>query len=145
MSIFDPMGVGTISFRELLITFALSMEAPLIEKLNWTYRLYDEEGQGEIYLDDLVQIVWKLCELTKSAEVLLKDGPPKAIERNEEQNEEVETLVRSKATPKDHNSSIPPPAPKQAENIKLLSNKLGHRVESAKQKRRERPSSKKTE
>lgn len=72
MSIFDPIGVGTISFRELLITFALSMEAPLIEKLNWTYRLYDEEGQGEIYLDDLVQIVWKLCELTKSAEILLK-------------------------------------------------------------------------
>lgn len=69
------------------------------------------------------------------------------IEGNEEENEEedVETLVKAKTTPRDHNSSTPPATPRKPKNIRLLSNKLGHRVESAREKRRERPSSTKTE
>ena len=36
------------------------------------YRLYDEDGKEEIYQDDMVDLVIKLCKFTKGVDLFIK-------------------------------------------------------------------------
>ena len=43
---------------------------PVEDKLHWTFRLYDQDGSGEIDPDEMELIFTKFCKICESTEVV---------------------------------------------------------------------------
>ena len=46
-----------------------SYELAVEDKLHWTFRLYDQDGSGEIDPDEMELIFTKFCKICESTEV----------------------------------------------------------------------------
>ena len=82
---FDSEQTGKVVAQELLMCFSMSMKGTgeghntlisyvirflLVEdKLHWTFRLYDQDGSGEIDPDEMELIFTKFCKICESTEV----------------------------------------------------------------------------
>ena len=72
---FDTKGKGKIEFRELLMTFAMCMQATPEEKLHWLFRLYDIDQNQSIDEEEMVEVFERLYKVALGAENVA--GPPK--------------------------------------------------------------------
>ena len=86
-AVFDRDDSGQVSFRELLIAFCLTMKAPMKDKLNWAYRLYDTEGIGEVDRDELANMVINLAESNLKAENYVLSGMKRGTSEDKEGEE----------------------------------------------------------
>ncbi|XP_046688472.1 Kv channel-interacting protein 1 [Homalodisca vitripennis] len=60
---FDVNCNGAISFRDLLVTLSTLLRGSIYEKLRWTFKLYDINGDGCITRSELGEIVLAIHEL----------------------------------------------------------------------------------
>lgn len=60
---FDVNSNGAISFRDLLVTLSTLLRGSIYEKLRWTFKLYDINGDGCITRSELGEIVVAIHEL----------------------------------------------------------------------------------
>ncbi|KAK7861649.1 hypothetical protein R5R35_006566 [Gryllus longicercus] len=60
---FDVNSNGAISFRDLLVTLSTLLRGSVYEKLRWTFKLYDINGDGCITRSELGEIVLAIHEL----------------------------------------------------------------------------------
>lgn len=60
---FDVNCNGAISFRDLLITLSTLLKGSVYERLRWTFRLYDVNGDGLITQNELSEIIYSVHEL----------------------------------------------------------------------------------
>nr|XP_014289430.2 Kv channel-interacting protein 1 [Halyomorpha halys] len=60
---FDVNCNGAISFRDLLVTLSTLLRGSIYEKLRWTFKLYDINGDGCITRAELGEIVLAVHEL----------------------------------------------------------------------------------
>lgn len=59
MVVFDRADAGTISFRDLLLAFSLTMKGEEVERLRWMFRFYDEEEDVRLGVDteDMAKVI----------------------------------------------------------------------------------------
>ncbi len=59
MFVFDRCDQGTISFRDMLLAFSLTMKGNEGEKLRWMFRFYDEEEDVKLGVDteDMAKVI----------------------------------------------------------------------------------------
>lgn len=83
--LFDTEGKGMVAFRELLMTFTMSMEGSPRDKLHWIFRLYDKDGNEEIDEDEMSDIFVRLYKVAIGAEAAAnpqpEPEPPEIIEK----------------------------------------------------------------
>ncbi|CAB0036324.1 unnamed protein product [Trichogramma brassicae] len=60
---FDVNCSGAISFRDLLVTLSTLLRGSIYEKLRWTFKLYDINGDGCISKGELGEIISSVHEL----------------------------------------------------------------------------------
>uniref|UniRef100_A0A1A9VVY4 EF-hand domain-containing protein n=1 Tax=Glossina austeni TaxID=7395 RepID=A0A1A9VVY4_GLOAU len=60
---FDVNCNGAISFRDLLVTLSTLLRGSVYERLRWTFKLYDLNGDGRISRSELSEIVMAIHEL----------------------------------------------------------------------------------
>ncbi|XP_060867977.1 Kv channel-interacting protein 4 [Metopolophium dirhodum] len=60
---FDVKSNGAISFKDMLMTLSTLLRGSIYEKLRWTFKLYDLNGDGCITRAELSQIVLAIHEL----------------------------------------------------------------------------------
>ncbi|XP_015368903.1 PREDICTED: Kv channel-interacting protein 4 [Diuraphis noxia] len=60
---FDVKSNGAISFKDMLMTLSTLLRGSIYEKLRWTFKLYDLNGDGCITRSELSQIVLAIHEL----------------------------------------------------------------------------------
>ncbi|VVC33221.1 EF-Hand 1, calcium-binding site,EF-hand domain pair,EF-hand domain [Cinara cedri] len=60
---FDVKSNGAISFKDMLMTLSTLLRGSIYEKLRWTFKLYDLNGDGCITRSELGQIVLAIHEL----------------------------------------------------------------------------------
>ncbi|XP_050420712.1 Kv channel-interacting protein 4 [Adelges cooleyi] len=60
---FDVKCNGAISFKDMLMTLSILLRGSIYEKLRWTFKLYDLNGDGCITRSELGQIVLAIHEL----------------------------------------------------------------------------------
>ncbi|XP_050543944.1 Kv channel-interacting protein 4 [Daktulosphaira vitifoliae] len=60
---FDVKCNGAISFKDMLMTLSTLLRGSIYEKLRWTFKLYDLNGDGCITRSELGQIVLAIHEL----------------------------------------------------------------------------------
>lgn len=147
MTIFDPHEVGTVCFRDLMIAFSLTMRCALKDRLNWSFRLYDIEDEGKVDNDDLISIIVRLCEYTKSAKIYWSKGGPKRNRNRLTQINEDSVAPTSPAPVAKSGTPVKTGKEKMARaatvtvieenlgNVKILSNKMSDRVGPGKRKR----------
>ncbi|XP_055853092.1 Kv channel-interacting protein 1 [Episyrphus balteatus] len=60
---FDVNCNGAISFRDLLVTLSTLLRGSVYERLRWTFKLYDLNGDGRISRSELAEVVLAIHEL----------------------------------------------------------------------------------
>lgn len=60
---FDVNCNGAISFRDLLVTLSTLLRGSVYERLRWTFKLYDLNGDGRISRSELGEVVHAIHEL----------------------------------------------------------------------------------
>jgi len=60
---FDVTGTGSISFKDMLISLSTLLHGSLYQKLSWTFRLYDLNGDGSITKSEMANVVVAVYEL----------------------------------------------------------------------------------
>jgi len=60
---FDLASSGSITFRDLIISLSTLLHGTDSEKLNWTFRVYDLNGDGVITKTELGNVLVAVCEL----------------------------------------------------------------------------------
>lgn len=60
---FDQDRSGTISFEEFVLGLSLLLRGTLLEKLEWTFNLYDINGDGVITSDEMYSIVLAVYDI----------------------------------------------------------------------------------
>jgi len=60
---FDVTGTGSISFKDMLVSLSTLLHGSLEEKLTWTFRLYDLNGDGAITKAEMAAVVVAVYEL----------------------------------------------------------------------------------
>jgi len=60
---FDVTCSGTISFRDMLISLSTLLHGTLVEKLIWTFRVYDLNGDGVITKEEMGNVAVAVYEL----------------------------------------------------------------------------------
>jgi len=60
---FDVNSTGSISFRDMLVSLSTLLHGSLYEKLIWTFRVYDLNGDGVITKTEMGNVVVAVCEL----------------------------------------------------------------------------------
>ena len=60
---FDVNCNGAISFRDLLVTLSTLLRGSVYERLRWTFKLYDLNGDGSISKNELGDVISSVHEL----------------------------------------------------------------------------------
>jgi len=60
---FDLASCGSITFRDFIISLSTLLHGTETEKLNWTFRMYDLNGDGMITKTELANVLVAVCEL----------------------------------------------------------------------------------
>lgn len=60
---FDVNCNGAISFRDLLVTLSTLLRGSVYERLRWTFKLYDLNGDGCISRNELGEVIVAVHEL----------------------------------------------------------------------------------
>lgn len=60
---FDVNCNGAISFRDLLVTLSTLLRGSVYERLRWTFKLYDLNGDGCISRSELAEVISAVHEL----------------------------------------------------------------------------------
>ena len=55
--LYDEGGVGSITFREFLMALSVTTRGNMDEKVDWTFRRYDRDGDGRIGRTDMLTVV----------------------------------------------------------------------------------------
>ena len=64
-------GNGVVSFTEFLTTMSISAKGSVDDKLNWSFNLYDTNGDGTISRKEAVDIIWVQTQLINNKCYLL--------------------------------------------------------------------------
>ena len=72
--VFDMEHKGSVSIRELLIAFSLSMKGTPREKLHWAFRLYDRDGSDSIEEEELEDVFVRLCKIASNIETAQEEA-----------------------------------------------------------------------
>ncbi|ENN82721.1 hypothetical protein YQE_00911, partial [Dendroctonus ponderosae] len=60
---FDVNCNGAITFKDYLITLSTLLRGSVYERLKWTFKLYDINGDGSISRDEILEMVTAIHEL----------------------------------------------------------------------------------
>merc|ERR1712079_937354 len=60
---FDVTATGSISFKDMLVSLSTLLHGSLYQKLSWTFRLYDLNGDGTITKTEMANVVVAVYEL----------------------------------------------------------------------------------
>lgn len=60
---FDVTSCGSISFKDMLVSLSTLLHGTLQEKLAWTFRVYDLNGDGVITMNEMGNVVVAVYEL----------------------------------------------------------------------------------
>jgi len=61
--VFDTDNSGTVDFKEFITALSISCRGSTDEKLEWAFRLYDQNGDGKISNQEMLQIVEALYKM----------------------------------------------------------------------------------
>ena len=120
--LFDTEAKGVVAFRELLMTFTMSMKATPRDKLHWIFRLYDKDGNEEIDEDEMTDIFVRLYKVAIEAQNASNPPPeqPEIIEK-------LPTPVKDEKKPKKKKKPQPTQPTLANVQVKTLSTKLSNR------------------
>merc|ERR1711915_1038339 len=67
--IFDNLNTGRVSNNEILWVFSMAMNGTADEKLQWLFKLYDKDSNGEIVQEEMEDIFIKMCKIVEKTEL----------------------------------------------------------------------------
>jgi len=67
--IFESQNAGRVSNNEILWVFSMSMSGTADDKLQWLFKLYDKDQNGEIVQDEFEDIFIKMCRIAEKTEI----------------------------------------------------------------------------
>ncbi|XP_022056236.1 guanylyl cyclase inhibitory protein [Acanthochromis polyacanthus] len=75
----DNNGDGVVDFREYVTAISMLIEGSAVEKLRWSFKLYDKDKDGAITKDEMLEIMRAVYKMS-SAAALTKPNPLTAEE-----------------------------------------------------------------
>ncbi|XP_028440430.1 guanylyl cyclase inhibitory protein [Perca flavescens] len=75
----DNNGDGVVDFREYVMAISMLIEGSAVEKLRWSFKLYDKDGDGAITREEMLEITQAVYKM-KVAAALTKSNPLTAEE-----------------------------------------------------------------
>ncbi|KAJ0069940.1 hypothetical protein NL108_017423, partial [Boleophthalmus pectinirostris] len=63
----DNNGDGLVDFREFVLGVSLLLEGSAVEKLHWSFKLYDKDKDGAITRDEMLGIMQAVYKMTVAA------------------------------------------------------------------------------
>ncbi|XP_026032090.1 guanylyl cyclase inhibitory protein isoform X1 [Astatotilapia calliptera] len=66
----DSNGDGVVDFREYVMAISMLIEGSAVEKLRWSFKLYDKDRDGAITKEEMLEImqVYRLCVVVYKTE-----------------------------------------------------------------------------
>ena len=81
--LFEHDQQGYVGFAQFMDTLSVVARGTLEEKIAWTFRLYDQDGDGYVTKDDMLHVVDSIYEMVDPHSDIYLDGIPQ-VERVEE-------------------------------------------------------------
>ncbi|XP_069018262.1 guanylyl cyclase inhibitory protein [Embiotoca jacksoni] len=75
----DNNGDGVVDFREYVMAISMLIEGSAVEKLRWSFKLYDKDRDGTITKDEMLEIMQAVYKMNVAA-ALTKPNPLTAEE-----------------------------------------------------------------
>merc|ERR1712079_105060 len=63
------MNTGKINQNEILWVFSMAMNGTVQQKLQWLFKLYDKDGNGEISQEEMEDVFVKMCKIVEKTEI----------------------------------------------------------------------------
>nr|XP_046249635.1 guanylyl cyclase inhibitory protein [Scatophagus argus] len=75
----DSNGDGVVDFREYVMAISMLIEGSAVEKLRWSFKLYDKDRDGTITREEMLEIMQAVYKMSVAA-ALTKPNPLTAEE-----------------------------------------------------------------
>ncbi|XP_060891030.1 guanylyl cyclase inhibitory protein [Labrus mixtus] len=75
----DNNGDGMVDFREYVMAISMLIEGSAVEKLQWSFKLYDKDGDGAITREEMLDIMQAVYKMSVAA-ALTEPNPMTAEE-----------------------------------------------------------------
>uniref|UniRef100_A0A3B4V5W9 Si:ch211-245j22.3 n=1 Tax=Seriola dumerili TaxID=41447 RepID=A0A3B4V5W9_SERDU len=75
----DTNGDGVVDFREYVMAISMLIEGSAVEKLHWSFKLYDKDRDGAITKEEMLEIMQAVYKMSVAA-ALTKPNPLTAEE-----------------------------------------------------------------
>ncbi|XP_020515866.1 guanylyl cyclase inhibitory protein [Labrus bergylta] len=63
----DNNGDGMVDFREYVMAISMLIEGSAVEKLQWSFKLYDKDGDGAITREEMLDIMQAVYKMSVAA------------------------------------------------------------------------------
>ncbi|KAM7002295.1 guanylyl cyclase inhibitory protein [Tautogolabrus adspersus] len=63
----DNNGDGVVDFREYVMAISMLIEGSAVEKLQWSFKLYDKDGDGAITREEMLDIMQAVYKMSVAA------------------------------------------------------------------------------
>ncbi|XP_070827719.1 guanylyl cyclase inhibitory protein [Chaetodon trifascialis] len=70
----DSNGDGVVDFREYVMAISMLIEGSAVEKLRWSFKLYDKDRDGAITREEMLEIMQAVYKMNMAA-ALIKPNP----------------------------------------------------------------------
>uniref|UniRef100_UPI0037E8CFAF guanylyl cyclase inhibitory protein n=1 Tax=Semicossyphus pulcher TaxID=241346 RepID=UPI0037E8CFAF len=78
----DSNGDGVVDFREYVMAISMLIEGSAVEKLQWSFKLYDKDGDGAITREEMLDIMQAVHKMSEAA-ALTEPNSMTAAERTD--------------------------------------------------------------